>query len=64
MNKMQEKSLINAINNLINTLDSIYRANETQNNGAVMGEAVLCSQFSHMAKYAIEEGRAALIAAN
>lgn len=42
---------------LLAALECILRAHDTGNNGAVMGEAVLCPYFADMARAAIAEAR-------
>jgi len=42
---------------LLNVLEQILRASESDNNGAYMGEAVLCRYFTSAAKYAINKAR-------
>lgn len=50
---MSNARLIAAAPELLNILSRIVRANDSGNNGAVMGEAVLCPMFADMARAAI-----------
>lgn len=44
-----------ALKSCANALQRIYKANESGNNGSVMGEAVLCRQFSAQANEALNQ---------
>lgn len=52
-NAKEDARLIAAAPELLKTLCAILRAHESDNNGAVMGEAVICEQFAEMARFAI-----------
>lgn len=43
------------VKKLREALGKIYRANESKNNGTVMGEAVLCKYFADMSKIVLDE---------
>lgn len=47
----------NAHGDLVGVLDRILRAHDSGNNGAVMGEAVLCAQFADLARDVLAKAR-------
>jgi len=50
-------SLIAAAPDLLDILDRILRAHESNNNGSVMGEAVLCQSLAIRAREAINKAK-------
>lgn len=55
---LAEVERLQAVNaELVAALDRILRAHDSKNNGAVMGEAVLCEQFAAHARYALSKAK-------
>lgn len=48
-------SALNAFRGLLDIAERIHRANASGNNGAVMGEAILCNHFAWQLRAAIAE---------
>ena len=46
----EDAALVAAAPDLLSILSRILAAHDTQNNGAVMGEAVLCEHFARLAR--------------